>query len=317
MKNLAILTSFFILALATMISCSEDSGTAPSINAGIIVGGETLEGLETMVPIGTQVKYKFEVYPDADLKKIEIWRMQGVGQFTAAPTLWKVFENLDFGNEFIYEEIIDSLAEDLRISIYAEDINGNYNHSQLTIFLDVTRYSITLYDGLTDGTSLTFLDVENGRGLYIANTIADPEAVDFGFAFMEFNENAMASIVSFDEYYKTSAYPMVTSPENNRTLFKRSVNLENELINEPTILHIYERLMTKESVRQAYEEAEEISHELSFSQGAVAPMLLPGSVISFVTQNEKYGVFQVTALDSKNNSMINDQTITLDIIIQK
>ena len=190
-------------------------------------------------------------------------------------------------------------------------MSDSYSSAQVNLFLDVSRYSASLTDGMFDGSSPTFLNVESGRPLYVANTISDPKGIDFGFAYLESETTAKACIVSFNEYYKTGNYAMVVNDNNNTTVFKDA----SAAVGDTT--HIYDAVENASQLTGYFADASDLPSALDFTAGQVAPDLMAGDIIAYKTEDSRYGLIQVTAVDDKAGSLSNDQTISFDVIVQK
>jgi len=228
-KIRSILSLSLILGSLLFAGCSEEDNPRPLVSAIAYELDQPGTSNEIVVPVGTDVVYEFVVESEAELKKIEIWQYEGVDIDKSAPVIQATYEypSVQIGNEFSFKDTIEEVDVDVRYSIYVQDMNDSHTSAKANILLDVTRYSTSLTDGMSNGTSPTFLNVESGRSLYVANTIADPEGIDFGFAYLEGEESVLACLVSFHEYYKTGNYAMVTNDNNNVTSFKDASAISN------------------------------------------------------------------------------------------
>ena len=153
------------------------------------------------------------------------------------------------------------------------------------------------------------MNFESGRSLFIANTISDPTGVDIGFSYME-NSDYQACLVSFDEYYKTGNYAIVKNNLNASVTFKNATGL----VSSDDLDSIAESSAT---LKNLFDSASSYPSTLDFSSGKIAPAIQTGDMISFQTQDNRYGLIHVKAIDRKAESISNNQTITLEVIIMK
>tara|TARA_R110002050_G_scaffold300670_1_gene471428 strand:+ start:16945 stop:17898 length:954 start_codon:yes stop_codon:yes gene_type:complete len=306
-------TSLFLFTLF-FFGCEETESTmVPIISATANELGASGTDNEVQVTVGTDVVYEFDVQAETEIKKIEIWRYQGSDVSKSEPTIDLLLEypSVNIGSSYSFKDTVEALDVDVRYSIYVQDMYDSYNSAQVNLFIDVTRYSTSLTDGMFDGSSPTFLNVESGRTLYVANTISDPAGIDFGFAYFESESTVKACLVSFNEYYKTGNYAMVVNENNNTTVFKDASAISEDYT------HIYDAVENASQLSDYFAEASDLPSALDFTSGQVAPDLLSGDIIAFKTEDSRYGLIQVTAVDDKAGSLSNDQTISFDVIVQK
>jgi hypothetical protein len=296
------------------MGCEKDEvATMPVISATASVLGQAGTADEVQVTVGSDVVYEFEVQSEVEIKKIEIWRYQGTDVSKSEPTLELIMEYpaVEIGTTYSVKDTIEALDTDVRYSIYVQDMNDSYNSAQVNLFLDVSRYSVSLTDGMSNGSSPTFLNVESGRSLYVGNTISDPTGIDFGFAYLESEATVRACLVSFNEYYKTGNYAMVVNENNNSTLFKDASAISG------SFAHIYDAVENASQLTDYYNDATDLTAPLDFANGNIATDLAAGNMISFKTDDGRYGLIQITAVDDKAGSLSNDQTVSFDVIVQK
>ncbi len=315
MKKIKLLLNTSLLLFTLFfLGCEEnESRMVPIISATASELGTSGTNHEVQVPVGTDVVYEFEVLSETEIKKIEIWCYEGTDVSKSEPIIQLLLEypSVNIGSSYSFKDTIKALDTDVRYSIYVQDMYDSYSSAQVNLFIDVTRYSVTLTDGMFDGTSPTFLNVESGRSLYVANTISDPKGIDFGFAYLESEPTVKACIVSFNEYYKTGNYAMVVNENNNTTVFKDA----SAIVAETT--HIYDAVEYASQLADYFADASDLPSALAFTAGQVAADLMPGDIIAFKTEDSRYGLIQVTDVDDKEGSLSNDQTISFDVIVQK
>lgn len=307
------LVCFSLISILLLFTkCSESISDAPIIRTSVNILGESdRQQNGIMVPMGTDVVYKFELSSTSDIKTIELWSRKGTGVNAEVPKKQKSWSYLssDIGKKFVVTDTIQSLSEDEQYSVYVQDSNDNFSTDFVSCFLDVTLYEQTLTDGASSGNSKTFMNFESGRSLFIANTISDPTGVDIGFSYME-NSDYQACLVSFDEYYKTGNYAIVKNNLNASVSFKNATGL----VSSDELDSIAESATT---LKNLFDGATDYPTILDFSSGKIAPAIQTGDIISFQTQDNRYGLIHVKAIDRKAESISNNQTITLEVIIMK
>src|SRR6056297_4176450 len=144
MKKIRSIVSLSLLLGSLLFAgCSEENNTMPSVSAMAYELDQSGTGNEIVVPVGTDVVYAFEVESEAELKLIEIWKYEGVDIDKSAPVIQATFEypSVQIGNTFSFKDTIEDLEEDVRYSIYVQDMNDSHTSAQANMLLDVTRYS--------------------------------------------------------------------------------------------------------------------------------------------------------------------------------
>lgn len=301
-----------ISILFLFTKCSESISDAPTIRTSVNILGESdRQQNAIMVPMGTDVVYKFELSSSSDIKTIELWSRKGIGVNAEAPKKEKSWSYLssEIGKKFVVTDTIQSLSEDEQYSVYVQDSDDNFTTDLVSCFLDVMLYEQTLTDGASSGNTKTFMNFESGRSLFIANTISDPTGVDMGFAYME-NSDYQACLVSFDEYYKTGNYAMVKNNLNAAVTFKDATGVVSS-----EELDVIAKSVTM--LKNIYDSAADYPTILDFSKGKIASAIQEGDMVSFQTQDNRYGLMHVKGIDRKGESISNNQTITLEVIIMK
>jgi len=306
-------TAAFLL-LVVMVGCTTDENVnLIQITASIGIKGQPFDTEERLYQQGDTLVYKFEVTSPNGIEKIEFSNYTGVGANKAAPVVLNKIENLE-GTTWTLMDTIVNIQEDVRYSVYVQDKNRNYKSHQVNAFLDISRYlSISLFDGLSNGTSKTFINTESGRTFYIANTIGDPTAMDFGFAFMENKSNVLACLVSFDNYWMTGAYPSIVNNLNRPMQFKKSIQAN---INNVSV--IKSRVKNAADLKTIFEQATFFNSVLPLlPDEKCAYNIKSRDVIAFKTFDGRYGLMQVTLVDAKSNSTANTQKITFAMFVEK
>ena len=301
-----------ISILLLFTQCSESISEGPIIKTSVnILGKSDNQQNQIRVPMGTDVVYKFELSSTSDIKTIELWSRKGIGVNAEAPKKQKSWSYLssEIGKNFVVSDTIQSLSEDEQYSVYVQDMNDNFTTDIVSCFLDVMLYEQTLTDGASVGNSATFMNFESGRRLFIANTIGDPTGVDIGFAYME-NSDFQACLVSFDEYYKTGNYAMVKNDLNPSVTFKDATGM----LTSDELSTIAER---STELKNIFDNAMDYPSILDFSPGKIAWAINKDDIISFKTQDNRYGLINVKEIDRKGESISNNQTITFEVIIMK
>ena len=302
-----------LLPLFILMGCSEIDVENPIvITSGIAKKGQVLDDAEKRFQLGDTVVYKFEVTSPNGISKIEFSNFQGVGVNQKAPVILSKIENVN-GTTWTLVDTIKNIQDDVRYSIYIEDNNRQFKTKQINIFLDISRFmAVVLYDGLINGTSKTFINVESGRTFFVANTISDPTAMDFGFAYLEAQSQVLACFVSFDDYWNTGNYPSVVNTLNQPLSFKKW--------GTATTVNTWIKANVKNSADL------KAKYEAAANYPSVAPVLPDGKaavnikakdVISFKTADGRYGLIQVTYVNPRSGSTANNQTLTFSMVVDK
>lgn len=312
-KYIKICTAAFLL-LVVMAGCTTDENeNLIQITASIGKKGQPFDTAERFYQLGDTLVYKFEVTSPNGIEKIEFSSYTGVGVNKSAPVVLSKIENLE-GTTWTLEDTIVNIQDDVRYSVYVQDKNRNYKTQQVNAFLDISRFlTISLFDGLSNGTSKTFINTESGRTFYIANTIGDPEAMDFGFAFMENKSNILACIVSFDNYWMTGAYPTIVSDLNRPMQFRKSTPAT---INNTS--WIRGRVKNAAELKTIFDEATPYPSVLPLLPDEKSAYNIKSrDAIAFKTFDGRYGLMQITLVDAKSNSAANTQRISFAMVIEK
>ena len=288
-----------------LVGCDDNDPEGPEISATTFVAGSEPGTAELRVPEGAEVVYRFDIKSAAPISKIEVWYRPGLGANMEAPMEEKTIELYGEVSEYVVSDTL-TLDEDCSYSVYVEDVNRNFSSARVNLYLDVTKYNVELTDGMPAATSKTFLCLETGRTFYVANIANDPKGIDLGFTYYEGNDNK-ACLVSLDEYYKTGNYAMVVNDLNPEVIFKDATDL-----------------VTKESVfdevsdlKDIFDQAKDYPTVLDYTAGKIAPALEEEDMIAFRTEDGRYGVMKVKEIDRKNEDTSNNQTISLDVVVEK
>lgn len=305
MEKLKLFMIMLVLGGLGLVGCDDNDPEGPEISATTFVAGSEPGTAELRVPEGAEVVYRFDIKSAAPISKIEVWYRPGLGANMEAPMEEKTIELYGEVSEYVVSDTL-TLDEDCSYSVYVEDVNRNFSSARVNLYLDVTKYNVELTDGMPAATSKTFLCLETGRTFYVANIANDPKGIDLGFTYYEGNDNK-ACLVSLDEYYKTGNYAMVVNDLNPEVIFKDATDL-----------------VTKESVfdevsdlKDIFDQAKDYPTVLDYTAGKIAPALEEEDMIAFRTEDGRYGVMKVKEIDRKNEDTSNNQTISLDVVVEK
>jgi len=305
-----------LLLLIFVVGCTTDEVVDNPIllTSGIAKVGQALSTDDKLYQVGDTIVYKFEVTSPNGIEKIEFSGYEGVGVNKKAPVVLRKIEN-PTGTTWTLVDTIKNIQNDVRYSLYVQDRNRQYKTIQVNAFLDISRYliPISLFDGMSNGTSKTFINTESGRTFYIANTIGDPAGMDFGFAFMENKSNILACLVSFDNYWMTGAYPSIVNNLNRPMQFKKSVQAAT---NNTSV--IKSRVNKAADLKTIFDESASYATVLPLLPDEMSAYNIKSrDMISFKTFDGRYGLLQVTLVDAKSNSNANTQKITFAMIVEK
>ncbi|MCC8019167.1 MAG: hypothetical protein LIO85_05285 [Rikenellaceae bacterium] len=309
MKRIAIIISTVTLAVATA-GCSDSDGNGPVVKATVSAAGGESSSTEIYVWPGTDVEYRFTVSSTVKLRTVELHRRIGSGVNAQEPTR---IERIDLreSESYTYEisGTVEDIGDDYQYSLYAEDIDGNYTSVRVCAWLDVTRYSQTLMDGRKDATSKTFLNLASGTTYYIANTIADPAGMDLGFTYMEGSRYG-ACLVSFDEYYKTGNYGMVVNDAAPWVEFRDVSHIADAAL-------WFDGNAGSGRLEEYFERGVEYDRILDYSARKIAHTLWESDILALRTRNGCYGLLKVDAIDRRDESELNNQTIDFSVVITR
>ena len=307
---------FLMLLFSTLIvgfsSCEKEAESIVTISTSYYKKGSTQPVADQFFNVGDTLIYRFEVTANAGLSKVEFSEFSGVGINQQSPVMLKKVENMST-TTWIYTDTIEGIKDDVRYSVYAVDNNRAYTTKQINIYLDVTRLlntEVTLYDGLSNGSSKTFYNIESGRSFFIANTKSDPASIELGFAYLEANTQLKACLVSMDEYWATGNYPMVSNSLYQPVVFKKSTPVSGTAT-------IADRVKTAADLKTAFDNATVYAAVSPFSEGKVAHNLLVNDVVAFKTTDGRYGLIQITNINRRSEAATNLQTVRFKSIVQK
>jgi len=314
MKKNKIIALILLSAVFCFAGCEDEAEeNLIVIHAGIGKIGQTLDESEKLYQLGDTVVYTFEVTSPNGIAKIEFSNFEGLGVNQKAPVVLSKIENIA-GTTWTLVDTIENIQNDVRYSVYVEDMNRQYQTKKINAYLDVSRYlTETLYDGLSNGTSKTFLNVESGRTFFVANTISDPSGIDMGFAYLENQTEVLACLVSFDEYWNTGNYASIANNLNQPVQFKKSSQATSG-----TSAWIKEQVKNSSDTKALFDAASYYpSVPGLFPDGKVALNLKAKDVVTFKTADGRYGVIQVVLIDPKSGSALNTQKINFAMVIDK
>lgn len=305
MEKLKLFMIMLVLGGLGLVGCDDNDPEGPEISATTFVAGSEPGTAELRVPEGAEVVYRFDIKSAAPISKIEVWYRPGLGANMEAPMEEKTIELYGEVSEYVVSDTL-TLDEDCSYSVYVEDVNRNFSSARVNLYLDVTKYNVELTDGMPAATSKTFLCLETGRTFYVANIANDPKGIDLGFTYYEGNDNK-ACLVSLDEYYKTGNYAMVVNDLNPEVIFKDATDL----------VTMFDKVDKASDLKDIFDQAKDYPTVLDYTAGKIAPALEEEDMIAFRTEDGRYGVMKVKEIDRKNEDTSNNQTISLDVVVEK
>lgn len=305
MEKLKLFMIMLVLGGLGLVGCDDNDPEGPEISATTFVAGSEPGTAELRVPEGAEVVYRFDIKSAAPISKIEVWYRPGLGANMEAPMEEKTIELYGEVSEYVVSDTL-TLDEDCSYSVYVEDVNRNFSSARVNLYLDVTKYNVELTDGMPAATSKTFLCLETGRTFYVANIANDPKGIDLGFTYYEGNDNK-ACLVSLDEYYKTGNYAMVVNDLNPEVIFKDATVTKS----------VFDEVDKASDLKDIFDQAKDYPTVLDYTAGKIAPALEEEDMIAFRTEDGRYGVMKVKEIDRKNEDTSNNQTISLDVVVEK
>ncbi|WP_337518036.1 hypothetical protein [Alistipes ihumii] len=309
MEKLKLFMIMLVLGGLGLVGCDDNDPEGPEISATTFVAGSEPGTAELRVPEGAEVVYRFDIKSAAPISKIEVWYRPGLGANMEAPMEEKTIELYGEVSEYVVSDTL-TLDEDCSYSVYVEDVNRNFSSARVNLYLDVTKYNVELTDGMPAATSKTFLCLETGRTFYVANIANDPKGIDLGFTYYEGNDNK-ACLVSLDEYYKTGNYAMVVNDLNPEVIFKDATDLVTKERS------VFDEVDKASDLKDIFDQAKDYPTVLDYTAGKIAPALEEEDMIAFRTEDGRYGVMKVKEIDRKNEDTSNNQTISLDVVVEK
>lgn len=309
MEKLKLFMIMLVLGGLGLVGCDDNDPEGPEISATTFVAGSEPGTAELRVPEGAEVVYRFDIKSAAPISKIEVWYRPGLGANMEAPMEEKTIELYGEVSEYVVSDTL-TLDEDCSYSVYVEDVNRNFSSARVNLYLDVTKYNVELTDGMPAATSKTFLCLETGRTFYVANIANDPKGIDLGFTYYEGNDNK-ACLVSLDEYYKTGNYAMVVNDLNPEVIFKDATDLVTKESS------VFDEVDKASDLKDIFDRAKDYPTVLDYTAGKIAPALEEEDMIAFRTEDGRYGVMKVKEIDRKNEDVSNNQTISLDVVVEK
>lgn len=309
MEKLKLFMIMLVLGGLGLVGCDDNDPEGPEISATTFVAGSEPGTAELRVPEGAEVVYRFDIKSAAPISKIEVWYRPGLGANMEAPMEEKTIELYGEVSEYVVSDTL-TLDEDCSYSVYVEDVNRNFSSARVNLYLDVTKYNVELTDGMPAATSKTFLCLETGRTFYVANIANDPKGIDLGFTYYEGNDNK-ACLVSLDEYYKTGNYAMVVNDLNPEVIFKDATT---DLVTKESV---FDEVDKASDLKDIFDQAKDYPTVLDYTAGKIAPALEEEDMIAFRTEDGRYGVMKVKEIDRKNEDTSNNQTISLDVVVEK
>ena len=305
MEKLKLFMIMLVLGGLGLVGCDDNDPEGPEISATTFVAGSEPGTAELRVPEGAEVVYRFDIKSAAPISKIEVWYRPGLGANMEAPMEEQTIELYGEVSEYVVSDTL-TLDEDCSYSVYVEDVNRNFSSARVNLYLDVTKYNVELTDGMPAATSKTFLCLETGRTFYVANIANDPKGIDLGFTYYEGNDNK-ACLVSLDEYYKTGNYAMVVNDLNPEVIFKDATATES----------VFDQVNKASELKDIFDRAKDYPTVLDYTAGKIAPALEEEDMIAFRTEDGRYGLMKVKEIDRKNEDVSNNQTISLDVVVEK
>ena len=306
MEKLKLFMIMLVLGGLGLVGCDDNDPEGPEISATTFVAGSEPGTAELRVPEGAEVVYRFDIKSAAPISKIEVWYRPGLGANMEAPMEEQTIELYGEVSEYVVSDTL-TLDEDCSYSVYVEDVNRNFSSARVNLYLDVTKYNVELTDGMPAATSKTFLCLETGRTFYVANIANDPKGIDLGFTYYEGNK---ACLVSLDEYYKTGNYAMVVNDLNPEVIFKDATDLV-------TKESVFDQVNKASDLKDIFDQAKDYPTVLDYTAGKIAPALEEEDMIAFRTEDGRYGLMKVKEIDRKNEDVSNNQTISLDVVVEK
>ena len=102
---------------------------------------------------------------------------------------------------------------------------------------------------------------------------------------------------------------MVVNDLNPEVIFKDATDLVTSVFDEVD--------KAASDLKDIFDQAKDYPTVLDYTAGKIAPALEEEDMIAFRTEDGRYGVMKVKEIDRKNEDTSNNQTISLDVVVEK
>jgi hypothetical protein len=304
--NVLLVSLLFVLS-GVFVGCSKDeNAVGPTVDL-ISVAKDFYISANAEVTVGDSVYVKFLVTKgDAKLATMTVTIGSGINANWNAK---------DISGNDTYQGIFGWKADELgtkTITFTATDKDGLTGSKSIvvTVTAEYSEYTAKiLYDALAANTSKTFFSSLDGGTYTITEAVANKAKIDFGFLYDQAYATTKACLISFDEYSLTSNYTaQLTGLTLNATIFKKVAAVAT-----------YDGITDAASIETAYTGASAIAKPAgsTYTDGKIAAVISAGDIIAFKTNDSRYGLLKVVAINRAGESTNNTQTMEIAVKVQK
>ena len=97
---------------------------------------------------------------------------------------------------------------------------------------------------------------------------------------------------------------------NPEVIFKDATDLV-------TTESVFDQVNKASELKDIFDRAKDYPTVLDYTAGKIAPALEEEDMIAFRTEDGRYGLMKVKEIDRKNEDVSNNQTISLDVVVEK
>jgi hypothetical protein len=274
------------------ISCNDEVSITPTIE--VSVNGTAAKLIN--ISKNQTFDYSFKYNSVAGIKSVRLSQIINNNQ-TIVPLVGDPLSANEVSGKWIATSeailVIDVEAKDGGFSSDSIKINFNFIEIAQAVFSDYNNDMSKCFFSSKFPYPLYHLQVNNN----LANTY-------FGFAYTESKTSIKGAFISLDKY--SLAVPQATFSSVNSTIFKKVAATT-----------IFSTVTNASDIETAYNNGTELVAVDAFTAGSIAAVLKKNDVYAFKTSDNKYGMIMVNLLNSASESVLNNQTVTVNILIQK
>ena len=282
----------FSLLVVFFISCKDEVLIAPTIE--VSVNGTAEKSIN--VSKNQTFDYNFKYNSAAGIKSVRLSQISNKNQ-TIVPLVGDPLSANEVSGKWI------ASSEGILV-IDVEGNDGGFSSDSIKVNFNFTEITQAVFSDYNNDMSKSFFSNKFPYPLYqlqVNNNLANTY---FGFAYTESNALIKGSFVSLNQY--SVAVPQTTFSTPNSTIFKKVATTT-----------IFTAVTSASDIESAYNNGTELAAVGTFTAGSIASVLKKNDVYAFKTSDNKYGMIMVTLLNSASESVLNTQTVTTNILIQK
>lgn len=280
------------LLVVFFISCKDEVSIAPAIE--VSVNGTAEKSIN--ISKNQTFDYNFKYNSAAGIKSVRLSQISNKNQ-TIVPLVGDPLSANEVSGKWV-------AASEGILVIDVEGNDGGFSSDSIKINFNFTEIAQAVFSDYNNDMSKCFFSSKFPYPLYqlqVNNNLANTY---FGFAYTESNALIKGSFVSLNQY--SVAVPLTTFSTTNSTIFKKVAATTT-----------FTAVTSASDIETAYNNGTELAAVGTFTAGSIASVLKKNDVYAFKTSDNKYGMIMVTLLNSASESVLNNQTVTTNILIQK